>query len=69
MWGSVMDETNKTIRIDDVDYNVDKMSEEAKKLLSTIQFIDQQLNQLQNEFAVSDTARIGYLNALQKELK
>lgn len=64
-----MDETNKTIRIDEVDYNVDKMSEEAKKLLSTIQFIDQQLNQLQNEFAVSDTARIGYLNALQKELK
>ena len=63
-----MDETNKTVRIDDVDYNIDELSEEAKKLITTLQFVDQQLNQLQNEFAVSDTARIGYLNALQKEL-
>jgi len=63
-----VDETNKTVRIDDVDYNIDELSEEAKKLITTLQFVDQQLNQLQNEFAVSDTARIGYLNALQKEL-
>ena len=63
-----MDEADNTVRIDDVDYKIDELSEEAKKLITTIQFVDQQLNQLQNEFAVSDTARIGYLNALQKEL-
>jgi hypothetical protein len=56
------------ITIDDVEYNLDDISEKAKENLSAIQFVDAQLQQLNNEWAVSDTARIGYTNALKAEL-
>ena len=58
----------KIITIDDVQYNLDDISEEAKMQLMSIQFVDGQLQQLNNEWAVSDTARIGYTNALKAEL-
>ena len=56
------------ITIDDVEYNLDDVSERAKEQLLSIQFVDAQLQQLNNEWAVSDTARIGYTNALKSEL-
>ena len=56
------------ITIDDVEYNLDDVSERAKDQLLSIQFVDAQLQQLNNEWAVSDTARIGYTNALKAEL-
>ena len=39
-----------------------------KAQIINIQFVDAQLQQLRNELAVSDTARIGYTNALKTEL-
>ena len=59
--------TNK-ITIDDVEYKLDELSDSAKAQLANIQFVDAQLQQLNNEWAVSDTARIGYTNALKAEL-
>ena len=56
------------ITIDDVEYNLDDLSENVKAQLTNIQFVDAQLQQLNNEWAVSDTARIGYTNALKREL-
>lgn len=56
------------ITIDDVEYNFDELSDDAKTQLANIQFVDAQLQQLNNEWAVSDTARIGYTNALKAEL-
>ena len=56
------------ITIDGVDYNSDDLSENAKTLLANIQFVDVQIQQLNSELAVSDTARIGYSNALKGEL-
>ena len=44
------------------------MSDDAKAQLSNIQFVDQQVQQLRNEWAVSDTARLGYQAALKGEL-
>ena len=61
------DISNK-ITIDDVEYNLDDLSDDAKAQLMNIQFVDAQLQQLNNELAVSDTARIGYTNALKGEL-
>ena len=58
----------KKITIDDVEYNLDELSDNAKAQLANIQFVDAQLQQLNNEWAVSDTARIGYTNALKAEL-
>ena len=62
------DENTKKIIIDDVEYNLDDFSDNAKAQLANIQFVDAQLQQLNNEWAVSDTARIGYTNALKSEL-
>ncbi len=57
------------VTIEDVEYNLDELSDKAKVQLANIQFVDAQLQQLNNEWAVSDTARIGYTNALKAELE
>ncbi len=62
------DKKQEKITIDGTEYLLDDLSEQAKTRLAHIQFIDQQLQQLNNEFAVSDTARIGYTAALQREV-
>ena len=63
------DKNSKKITIDDVEYNLDDLSDNAKAQLGILQFVDAQLQQLTNELAVSDTARIGYTNALKAELE
>ena len=62
------DTNEKKITIDEVEYKLDDLSDNAKAQLANIQFVDTQLLQLNNELAVSDTARIGYTNALKAEL-
>ena len=62
------DTNEKKITIDDVEYNLDDLSDDAKAQLLNLQFVDAQLQQLNNEWAVSDTARIGYTNALKAEI-
>jgi hypothetical protein len=62
------DENAKKITVDDVEYKLDELSDNARAQLANIQFVDAQLQQLNNEWAVSDTARIGYTNALKAEL-
>jgi hypothetical protein len=56
------------ITIDSVEYQLDKLSDNAKAQLANLQFVDSQLQQLHNEWAVADTARIGYANALKKDI-
>ena len=56
------------VTIDGVEYMLSDLSENAKAQLANIQFVDTQIQQLNNEWAVADTARIGYTNALKGEL-
>jgi len=64
-----MAKVNKnSITIDGVEYDFDDLSEQAKTQLANIQFVDSQLQQLNNEWAVADTARIGYTNALKSDM-
>ena len=60
--------TDQKITIDEVEYNLSDLSDNARAQLASIQFVDAQLQQLNNEWAVSDTARIGYTNALKMEI-
>ena len=60
--------SKQKITIDETDYILDDLSENAKAQIRNIQFVDNQLQQLNNEWAVADTARIGYTNALKVEL-
>ena len=57
------------ITIDGTEYSLGSMSDAAKAQIANIQFVDTQLQQLNNEWAVSDTARIGYTRALKAEIK
>ena len=57
------------IKIDDIEYSLENLSENGKANLTSIKFVEQQLQQLNNELAVADTARIGYSSALQREIE
>ena len=62
------EQITSAVTVDDKEYKVEDMSEDAKAQLSNIQFVDAQILQLRNEWAVSDTARLGYTAALKGEL-
>jgi hypothetical protein len=64
-----MTNENNVITIDGVEYEADKMSENAKSQIINIQFVDEELQRLQNELAVSDTARMAYEGAMKSEYK
>lgn len=63
------DKNNQKINIDGKEYLLSDLSEKAKEQLVNLQFVDAQIQQLNNEWAVADTARIGYTNALKAELE
>ena len=53
------------ITIDNIEYNFDDFSDEAKAQLVSLQFCDQELARLQAQAAALQTARIAYSNALK----
>ena len=60
---------DQTITIDGKTYKLADLSEQARAQLANIRFCDERMQQLRNELAVSDTARMGYSNALKRELE
>jgi hypothetical protein len=56
------------IKIDNIDYDLDKLSDEAKAQLISIQFCDQELQRLQAQAAAFQTARQAYATALKEVL-
>ncbi len=65
----VKKEEKQKVTVDGVEYFLEDLSEDAKTQLLNIQFVDEQITQLNNEWAVADTARIGYTNAIKIELE
>jgi hypothetical protein len=57
-----------TITIDNVAYDLDTLSADAKAQLLSIQFVDQELARLQALAAALQTARIAYSKALGEAL-
>ena len=57
-----------TVKIDNVDYDLEKLSIEARAQLASIQFCDQELARLQAQAAAYQTARQAYAKALQAAL-
>ena len=60
--------SNAKIIIDGNDYSIDNLSDYGKSQLSSIKFVDDQISQLTGEWALANTARTGYLRALNREL-
>ena len=57
-----------TITIDNKNYDLDSLSNEAKAQLASIQFVDAELARLQAKAAALQTARNAYAKALQAAL-
>ena len=57
-----------TIKIDNQDYDLDAMSDDAKAQLGSIQFVDAELQRLAAQTAAMQTARMAYANALKQAL-
>ncbi|CAH1746824.1 conserved protein of unknown function [Thauera humireducens] len=57
-----------TIKIDNIEYDLDTLSDDAKAQLQSIQFVDQELAKLQMQVAAMQTARNAYVNALKAAL-
>ena len=57
------------ITIDDTEYAVADLTEAARANIANIQFVDAQIQQLNNEWAVCDTARMAYTAAFSREMQ
>ncbi len=57
-----------TITIDNQDYDLETLSDEAKNQLVSLQFVDAELQRLNAQAAVLQTARLAYANALKNAL-
>ena len=57
-----------TSKINNVDYDTETLSNDAKAQLASIQFCDQELQRLQAQAAAYQTARQAYAKALQAAL-
>jgi hypothetical protein len=57
-----------SIKIDNIDYDTEKFSDEAKAQLVSLQFCDQELQRLQAQAAAIQTDRMAYAKALQSAL-
>lgn len=56
------------IKIDEKDYELDSLSEEAKAQLAMLQFVDTELQRMNVQAAALQTARIAYSKALNEAL-
>ena len=61
-----MDKSKLTI--DGTEYSIADLSDEAKNQILNIRFVDERIQQLSNELAIADTARIGYSKAIKAEV-
>jgi cell division protein ZapA (FtsZ GTPase activity inhibitor) len=65
---TIKDYTMTTITIDEQEYELDNLSDDAKAQLASIQFVDAEIARLQSQSAVLQTARVAYAAALKTSL-
>lgn len=54
-----------TISIDDTEYDIATLSDEAKAQIGSIQVVDQKIADLNSQLAIMNTARNAYAQALK----
>lgn len=57
-----------TIVIDDIEYDIETLSDAAKAQLASLQIVDRRLAALQEDLAIHQTARNAYAQALKELL-
>lgn len=53
------------VRIDEIEYELDHLTEEARAQLLSVQHTDHKIAELQRDLAIARTARVSYANALR----
>ncbi|NEX60899.1 DUF6447 family protein [Noviherbaspirillum galbum] len=56
------------ITINDKEYDLDSLSDGAKQQINMLQITEQEIQRLNAQLAIVQTARIAYANALTEEL-
>ena len=59
---------SKKIKLDDVEYNLEGMSDEAKAQLSSIQFTTSRIQELKNMQALLQRAKNSYVDSMKQEM-
>lgn len=57
-----------TVTIDEKEYDLDNLSDEAKAQLTSLQFVDAEIQRLNAQGAILQTARVAYSKALKDAL-
>ena len=57
-----------TVTIDNKEYNLDDLSDESKRLVSSIQFAQSEIQRLQGQIAIMKTAASTYSSQLNQTL-
>lgn len=58
-----------SIKIDEKDYDVDSLSEDAKEIIASLRVVDAELQRLKSQIAIFATARNSYAAQLNEKLK
>ena len=58
-----------TIKIDEIEYNTEDLTDNGKAQLASLQFLEVQMNKIKSEIAVYQTARNSYIASLKAELE
>lgn len=56
------------LKVNDIEYNVDDLSKEAKEQLVNLRFAETEVRRLQAQLAMAQTARNAYQQALMMQL-
>lgn len=56
------------IKLDDIEYNTEDLSDHGQAVLKSLQFLEAQLQKLKNEIGVYETAKFTYVEALKAEI-
>lgn len=57
------------ITLDDIEFNSEDLSENSKKILTSLQFAEMKIKQLTDEIAVLSTAKNSYDAQIREKLK
>lgn len=59
---------SQKFKMDEVEYDLDQLNDNAKAQYASLQFLNAQMEKIQAEIAVYQTARNAYVAALKAEL-
>jgi len=59
---------SNTLKIDNVDYKIADLSDNAKAQLQNVKLADTEIERLNMQLAIAKTARNAYMNALNNDL-